>query len=77
MEPASPTETMPAPPESRRAHVYGVVACQGDSLTFGSRDPDGMSYPIYLGRILSERHAQTWVTLNLGVPGDCWAELWR
>lgn len=61
----------------RRALVYGVIACQGDSLTFGSRDPDGMSYPLYLSRMLAERHGQIWVTVNLGVPGDCWAEIWR
>ena len=61
----------------RRARVYGVIACQGDSLTFGSRDPDGMSYPLFLGRQLSERHGQTWVTVNFGVPGEGWAEIWR
>ena len=64
-------------PTSRRARVYGVVVCQGDSLTFGSRDPDGMSYPLYLGRLLSERHGQTWVTVSFGVPGEGWAEIWR
>src|SRR5436190_9205585 len=63
--------------ESRRSHVYGLIACQGDSLTYGSRDPDGMSYPLYLGRLLSEKHRQTWVALNFGVPGDCWAEIAR
>jgi len=46
-------------------------------LTFGSRDPDGMSYPLFLGRRLSERHQQTWVTVNLGIPEDGWAEIWR
>ena len=61
----------------RRSNVYGVIACQGDSLTFGSRDPDGMSYPLYLGRMLSQKHGQTWATVNFGVPGECWAELWR
>lgn len=69
-EPASGTS-------QRKAHIYGVILCQGDSLTFGSRDPDGMSYPLYLSRLLSERHRQTWVTVNLGVPGECWAEIWR
>jgi len=64
-------------PRQRRASIYGVIACQGDSLTFGSRDPDGMSYPLYLGRMLSQKHGQTWVTVNFGVPGECWAELWR
>lgn len=55
------TEKSTAP---RRSNVYGVIACQGDSLTFGSRDPDGMSYPIYLGRMLSQKHGQTWATVN-------------
>lgn len=57
--------------------MYGVIICQGDSLTFGSRDPDGMSYPLYLGRMLSQKHRQTWVTVNFGIPGECWAEIWR
>ena len=60
-----------------RASIYGLIACQGDSLTYGSRDPDGMSYPLYLGRMLSQKHGQTWATVNFGVPGECWAELWR
>lgn len=64
-------------PTPRRARVYGVIICQGDSLTFGSRDPDGMSYPLFLGRLLSERHGQTWVTVGFGVPGEGWAEIWR
>jgi len=70
----------PAPkpePKARRANVYGLIACQGDSLTYGSRDPDGMSYPLYLGRSLSQRHDQTWSAINLAVPGDGWAEIWR
>src|SRR4051794_30992750 len=66
----------PVEPPRRRSHVYGVIACQGDSLTFGSRDPDGMSYPLYLGRLLSQKHGQTWVSTNFGVPGECWAEIW-
>lgn len=61
----------------RKGNVYGVIACQGDSLTYGSRDPDGMSYPLYLGHLLSRKHGQTWVTTNFGVPGECWAEIWR
>jgi lysophospholipase L1-like esterase len=61
----------------RRANVYGLLACQGDSLTFGSRDPDGMSYPLYLGRLLSRKHGQTWAAVNLAVPRDGWAEIWR
>jgi lysophospholipase L1-like esterase len=64
-------------PSARRANVYGLIACQGDSLTFGSRDPDGMSYPLYLGRLLSQKHQQTWVAVNLGVAGEGWAEIWR
>ena len=58
-----------------RASIYGLIACQGDSLTYGSRDPDGMSYPLYLGRLLSEKHHQTWVTVNLAVARDGWVEI--
>jgi len=70
-------ETGSEPAPRRRANVYGLITCQGDSLTYGSRDPDGMSYPLYLGRTLSQKHNQTWATVNLGVPGDGWAEIWR
>jgi len=66
-----------AEPTTRRSHVYGLIACQGDSLTFGSRDPDGMSYPLYLGRMLSEKHGQIWATVNFAAPRDGWAEIWR
>lgn len=67
----------PNTPPEWRGRIYGVIACQGDSLTYGSRDPDGMCYPLYLGRILSQRHGQTWVTVNFGAPAEGWAELWR
>ncbi len=70
-------ESVNRPEPGRKGSVYGVIVCQGDSLTYGSRDPDGMSYPIYLGRILSERYKQTWVAQNFGIPGECWAELAR
>jgi lysophospholipase L1-like esterase len=61
----------------RKGNIYGVIACQGDSLTFGARDPDGLSYPLFLGRMLSEKHQQTWVGLNYGISGECWAEIAR
>ena len=64
-------------PRQHRSNVYGLIACQGDSLTHGSRDPDGMSYPLYLGRALSQKHNQTWSAVSFAVPGDGWAEIWR
>ena len=36
-----------------------------------------MSYPLYLGRMLSQKYGQTWATVNFGIAGECWAELWR
>src|ERR1051326_5717895 len=63
------TKTPSSEQPKRRSNVYGVIACQGDSLTFGSRDPDGMSYPLYLGRMLSQKHGQTWVAVNFGDHG--------
>jgi lysophospholipase L1-like esterase len=77
MTPPAPLEQTASKGQERRANVYGLLACQGDSLTFGSRDPDGMSYPLYLGRLLSEKHGQTWAAVNFGAPRDGWAEIWR
>src|SRR5574340_171425 len=77
VEPAGLVAAEPAADRKRSARVYGVIACQGDSLTYGSRDPDGMSYPVFLGRLLSRKHNQTWATIGFGVPGDGWAEIWR
>ncbi len=76
-DPSLVQEAAPGPEPRKRANVYGLIACQGDSLTYGSRDPDGMSYPLYLGRALSGKHHQTWATVNFAVPGDGWAEIWR
>jgi lysophospholipase L1-like esterase len=75
--PVHVSDLMQPEESSRRSRIYGVVVCQGDSLTFGSRDPDGMSYPLYLGRLLSRKHDQTWATVGFGVPGDGWPEIWR
>ena len=50
--------------------MYGLIACQGDSLTYGSRDPDGMSYPLYLGRILSEKYGQVWANWAAAIDPD-------
>jgi len=47
-------DSVPRKTQRRRANVYGLLACQGDSLTFGSRDPDGMSYPCTSGAALPE-----------------------
>ena len=33
--------------------------------------------PLYLGRLLSQKHQQTWVTVNLAVARDGWVEIWR
>jgi lysophospholipase L1-like esterase len=77
VRPALVVEAPHSEEPSRRPRIYGVVVCQGDSLTFGSRDPDGMSYPLYLGRLLSRKHDQTWATVSFGVPGDGWPEIWR
>ncbi len=75
--PAAVSEVTHTDEAVRRSRIYGVLVCQGDSLTFGSRDPDGMSYPLYLGRLLSRKHDQTWATVGFGVPGDGWPEIWR
>ena len=36
-----------------------------------------MSYPLYLGWLLSRQDRQAWTAVNLAVPRDGWAEVWR
>jgi hypothetical protein len=36
-----------------------------------------MSYPMYLGRLLSLRRHEPWAAVNLALPRDGWAEVWR
>jgi len=50
--------------------IGGVLLCVGDSLTHGSRDEFGLSYPRLLGRMLSEKYSQCWVGVEKGINGE-------
>jgi lysophospholipase L1-like esterase len=57
--------------------IYGTLIFFGDSLTYGSRDPDGLSFPIFFARNLSKDTGQMWNAVNLGVPGETTADMLR
>jgi lysophospholipase L1-like esterase len=53
---------------------YQMVACYGDSLTFGARTYG--CYPMYLSEILGGRTRYAWSVLNRGVNGHTARDLW-
>ncbi len=57
--------------------IYKVLLGLGDSLTYGARDEYGRSYPVELGKILSEEFKQDWVVINEGVCRETSADTLR
>ena len=55
--------------------IYGIIICFGDSLTYGSRDEYGLSFPNKIGMMLGTK--QLWTSINLGVPGETTADMLR
>ena len=50
--------------------IWNEVVCLGDSLTFGARDRYGRSYPLELGKILSEKTGEFYICHNHGINGE-------
>lgn len=57
--------------------IYNTLICFGDSLTYGSRDEFGLSYPAELKRIITEEENVFISTINLGVAGETTADMLR
>jgi lysophospholipase L1-like esterase len=57
--------------------IWNEVVCLGDSLTFGARDRYGRSYPLELGKILSEKTNEFYICHNYGINGETSSDLLR
>lgn len=54
--------------------IYSTLLAFGDSLTFGSRDEDGQSYPVYLSNMIKKKYGQLLIFENAGVTGETTTE---
>ena len=50
--------------------IYSTFLAFGDSLTYGSRDENNLSYPIYLSNLIKEKYNQRLLFENAGIPGE-------
>jgi lysophospholipase L1-like esterase len=57
--------------------IWNEIMCLGDSLTFGARDRYGRSYPVELGKILTEEIGEFYICHNYGVNGETSSDLLR
>jgi len=57
--------------------IYSTLLAFGDSLTYGSRDEFGWSYPAYLSKLVKEKYNQLLVFENAGIPGETISEAVR
>lgn len=57
--------------------IWNEIVCLGDSLTYGSRDEFGRSFPLELNNILTERTGEYYICHNHGVPAETSSELLR
>jgi len=57
--------------------IWNEILCLGDSLTYGARDRYGRSYPVELGKILSEKTGEFYICHNYGINGETSSDLLR
>jgi len=50
--------------------IYSEFLAFGDSITYGSRDDNNMSYPAYLSQMIKEKYNQRLFFDNAGIPGE-------
>jgi lysophospholipase L1-like esterase len=55
--------------------IYNVLACLGDSLTSGARDPFLRNYPLELASVLCRKTSETWHCVTDAVNGRTSSEL--
>ena len=57
--------------------IWNEILCLGDSLTYGARDRYGRSYPVELGKILSQKTKEFYICHNYGINGETSSDLLR
>lgn len=57
--------------------IWNQILCLGDSLTYGARDQYGRSFPVELGKIMSEKTGEFYICHNYGVNGETSSDLLR
>jgi len=57
--------------------IWNEILCLGDSLTYGARDRFGRSYPVELGKILTEKTGEFYICHNYGINGETSADILR
>jgi len=57
--------------------IWNEIVCLGDSITYGSRDEFGRSYPLELNNILKERTGEFYICHNYGAPAETSSDLLR
>jgi lysophospholipase L1-like esterase len=57
--------------------IWNEIVCLGDSLTYGARDRYGRSYPVALGKIMSEITGELYICHNYGINGETSSDLLR
>ena len=57
--------------------IWNEILCLGDSLTYGARDEYGRSFPVELGKILSEKTNEFYICHNYGINGETSSDLLR
>lgn len=53
---------------------YGTFLAFGDSLTFGSRDKNKWSYPVYLSQLVEKKYNHILLFENAGIPSEISSE---
>ena len=57
--------------------IWNEILCLGDSLTYGARDEYGRSFPVELGKALSQKTGEFYICHNYGVNGETSSDLLR
>jgi len=57
--------------------IFNILLCVGDSITYGSRDEKGSSWPFEIESILKKEAGGTWIALNEGKNGETTSNLVR
>ena len=56
---------------------YNIILCLGDSITFGSRDSKGSTYPLEMEEILENKAGGIWICIGEGICQETSRDLIR